>query len=116
MVEIGILIDISRLIVGSLVLIYASYTDIKTRKASNNLWIIMGSFGVILLIIQYLIIGINNIFYIIFIPIMIGFMYILFQFRLIFGGADAKAIMALAILAPLGPLWLMVAACGPNMY
>jgi len=103
MVEIGILIDISRLIVGSLVLIYASYTDIKTRKASNNLWIIMGSFGVILLIIQYLIIGINNIFYIIFIPIMIGFMYILFQFRLIFGGADAKAIMALAILAPLEP-------------
>ena len=101
--EIGILIDITRFLVGILILTYASYTDIKTRKASNKLWVIMGSFGVILLIIQYITLGINNIFYIIFIPIMIVFMYVLFQFRLIFGGADAKAIMALAILAPFEP-------------
>jgi preflagellin peptidase FlaK len=103
MVEIGILLDLTRFVIGILVLSYASYTDIKTRKASNKLWVIMGLFGIILLIIQYLTIGINDIFYIVFIPIMIFFMYILFQLRLIFGGADAKAIMALAILTPLKP-------------
>jgi preflagellin peptidase FlaK len=34
---------------------------------------------------------------------MIGLVYLLFQMRLIFGGADAKALMALAILLPLQP-------------
>jgi len=101
--EIGILLDTTRLIVGALILAYASYTDIKIRKASNMLWVVMGSIGTILLIIQYLIIGFDNIFYLVFIPVMIGIMYVLFQLRLIFGGADAKAIMALAILVPLEP-------------
>jgi len=34
---------------------------------------------------------------------MIGLMYLFFQLRLIFGGADAKAIMALAVLTPFIP-------------
>ena len=70
-----IFIDFIRLIVGLLILSYASYTDIKTRKASNKLWIIMGVIGLILLVIQYFISGFNNIFYILFIPIMIIFVY-----------------------------------------
>jgi preflagellin peptidase FlaK len=67
------------------------------------LWVVMGSIGVILLAIQYLTIGFDNILYLAFIPIMIMFMYVLFRLKLIFGGADAKAIMALAILVPLEP-------------
>jgi len=63
----------------------------------------MGSIGGILLIIQYFTIGFENILMLLSIPLMIGFFYILFQFRLIFGGADAKALMALAILVPLVP-------------
>jgi len=35
---------------------------------------------------------------------MIGLMYLFFQMRLLFGGADAKALMALAILVPIQPL------------
>ena len=105
MVETAALLDIARLVVGTTILSYASYTDIKTRRASNMLWVIMGSVGAILLVIQYLTVpaAFDNIFYIIFIPIMIILMYIFFQLRLIFGGADAKAIMALAILVPLEP-------------
>ena len=98
------LIDSLRLIVGVFILSYASYTDIKTRRAKNCLWLIMGSIGGILLAVQYFTIGFGNkIFYLIFIPIMIVLVYILFQMRLIFGGADAKALMALAILLPLQP-------------
>lgn len=104
MLEIGILLDIIRMIVGIAILSYASYTDIKTRRASNLLWIIMGSIGGILLVIQYFTIGFGDkTYYLIFIPIMIGLVYVLFQMRLIFGGADAKALMALAILLPLHP-------------
>jgi preflagellin peptidase FlaK len=105
MVETATLLDIARLVVGTTILSYASYTDIKTRRASNMLWVIMGSVGAILLVIQYLTVpaAFDKIFYLIFIPIMIALMYIFFQLRLIFGGADAKAMMALAILVPLEP-------------
>ena len=105
MVEIGTSLDITRLIVGIAILSYASYTDVKTRRASNMLWLIMGSLGAILLIIQYFTIGFgDNIYYLAFIPIMIALMYVLFQLRLIFGGADAKALMAIAIFVPLEPV------------
>ena len=103
MLDTKLLLDIIRLGVGTIILSYASYTDIKTRRASNMLWVIMGSIGAILLAVQYFTTGFDNILYLVFIPIMIAFMYVLFRLKLIFGGADAKAIMALAILVPLEP-------------
>ena len=103
MIETGTLLDIIRLVVGIIILSYASYTDIKTRQASNMLWLIMGSIGGILLIAQFFTINFEDTRFLIFIPIMIGVFYVLFQLRLIFGGADAKALMALSILAPLQP-------------
>ena len=103
MLEDGTLLDIIRLAIGTIILLYASISDLKTRKASNMLWIIMGSVGVILLVIQYFTIGIENPLYLVFVPFMIALMYILFHVKLIFGGADAKALMALAILVPLKP-------------
>jgi preflagellin peptidase FlaK len=100
------ILNIIRLIAGVVLLGYASYTDIKTRRAANILWVIMGVIGAILLVIQYLDGGFPNIWYLAFIPIMILLMYAFFQMRLLFGGADAKALMALAILVPIQPiLW-----------
>lgn len=98
------ILDITRLITGVTILAYASYTDMKTRQASNINWIAMGAIGGILLIIQYFTTGFDNIYYLVFIPVMIGLIYVFFQLRLIFGGADAKALMAVAILVPIEPL------------
>jgi len=103
MIETVTILDTIRFITGIIILFYASYTDIKTRRASNILWIIMGVIGAILLIIQYFTTGFENLYYLLFIPIMIGLVYVLFQLRLIFGGADAKALMAIAILVPIEP-------------
>ena len=103
MAEIGMYLDATRLILGIIILFYASYTDIKTRKASNILWIIMAIAGAILIPIQYFFVGFENIYILIFIPIMIGLVYLFFQLGLIFGGADAKALMAIAILLPIQP-------------
>jgi preflagellin peptidase FlaK len=98
------IIDIIRFITGFLILLYASYTDIKTRSASNYLWLIIGGIGGLLLILQYFIIGFgNDVIYLIFVPIIIILIYIFFQLRLIFGGADAKALMSLSILVPFFP-------------
>jgi preflagellin peptidase FlaK len=97
------ILSIVRLITGAVILAYASYTDIKTRRAANYLWVIMGAIGGILLLVQYLMVGFDNIWYLAFIPIMILLMYAFFQMRLLFGGADAKALMAIAILVPVQP-------------
>ena len=102
--DIQIYLDIARLLTGSIILFYASYTDIKTRMASNMLWVIMGIIGGLLILVQYFTIGFENLYILIFIPIFIGLIYLLFQMRLIFGGADAKALMAIAILVPTIPL------------
>jgi len=101
--EMGTTLDVIRLIIGFAVLSYASYTDIKTRRASNINWLIMGGIGGIILVVQYFTVGFENIIYLLFIPIMIGLVYAFFQLRLIFGGADAKALMAISILTPLEP-------------
>jgi preflagellin peptidase FlaK len=103
MLDTATIIDIFRFAIGLVVLSFASYTDIKTRRASNLLWIIMGLAGGILLLVQYFLVGIENILILIFVPIMIGFVYLLFQLRLLYGGADAKALMALSILVPFFP-------------
>ena len=103
MTEIGMYLDATRLAVGFLILLIASYTDIKTRRASNILWVIMAIVGAILIAIQYFDPGFENIYILIFIPIMIGLVYLLFQLGLIFGGADAKALMAISILVPTQP-------------
>jgi preflagellin peptidase FlaK len=103
MVETGILLDSIRLVVGILILGYASYTDIKTRRAANLLWVIMGSIGAILLIAEYFLIGFDLLITLAIIAFIVVFAYVLFQVRLIFGGADAKALMALALLVPLQP-------------
>jgi len=103
-IDIGLVLDMVRLSVGIVILSYASYTDIKTRLASNYLWLIMGLIGGVLLLIQYFTIGFVDIYQLAFIPVIIVIMYIFFQLRLIFGGADAKAVMALAILIPLQPV------------
>jgi preflagellin peptidase FlaK len=103
MTEVGMYLDATRLVVGFLILLIASYTDIKTRRASNILWVIMAIVGGMILIIQYFTGEITNYYILIFIPIMIGLVYLLFQLGLIFGGADAKALMAIAILVPTQP-------------
>jgi len=103
MIETVEIINIIRFLTGILILTFASYTDIKTRQASNILWLVMGFIAIILIIVQYFSIGLKNPYYLIFIPIMIGLVYLLFQMRIIFGGADAKALMAIAILVPFEP-------------
>jgi len=98
------IIDAIRFVVGAVVLSYASYTDMKTRTAENYLWYAMAGAGALLLALQFILFpSTANPFYLIYIPVVIGLVYLLYQFRLIFGGADAKALFAITILAPFWP-------------
>lgn len=101
---INTLLSGSRLIIGTILLAYASYTDIKTRRAGNFLWVIMAGAGAVFLVVQYFTLGFPNIWYLVLIPVMIALFYLFYLMRLLFGGADAKALMALAILIPVQPV------------
>ena len=91
------MLDLIRLIMGVLLLSYASYTDWKFRKVDNKIWIIMGLGGFMLILLSDFDIWIL-------LPIftMIVIAFIIYILNM-FGGADIKAIIAISILTPLWP-------------
>ncbi len=108
MINEGTLLDIIRLFIGIIILSYASYTDIKTRMASNLLWVIMGSAGIVLFAIQFFItpfIDPYSVLLVFFITVafIYGFTYMAYKLRLLTGGADLKAFWVLTLLVPLEP-------------
>jgi len=46
------LINVTRFIIGLSILSYGAYTDLKTREASNKLWLLMGIMGAVLLTVE----------------------------------------------------------------
>jgi preflagellin peptidase FlaK len=159
-------LSLLRFIVGGLFLFYASYSDVRTRRVPNTVWIALGSIGFVILVLDllqraetswvhylifipagilffevyidrrpivdeegfhfvplaFLMYGIvvivlvvqafllyqdtdqMNLFYhLLTIPVMIVVAHILYQSRLLKGGADAKALMSLAVLVPFYP-------------
>lgn len=91
------MLDLLRFIVGMAVLLYASYTDFRYREARNELWLVMGGVGVVLLPFS----GYSPpaIFFSVLLMLPIAFVVILAGM----GGADAKALVAISLLAPLFP-------------
>lgn len=97
------MLDILKIIFCTPFLVYSCYSDIKTRRVSNNVWLVMligAIFFVLYDIATYgaaylprLLISAGFIFV---------FVYILFQLG-IFGGADAKSLIVLSIILPAYP-------------
>jgi len=89
-------IDALRFVIAFPLLLYAAYSDIKKREADNWIWIVMALFGIPFIIWE------KNLFMTaISIGITFPVAFLLYLFGM--GGADAKAIMAIAILNPLPP-------------
>ena len=112
-------INIIRLIACMAILGYACLTDWKVRRAPNELWIALGAIGVVLDAIEFWA-GDFNYLYIVFLIIGVGFIYVLVYviFKVGgFGGADAKALIAIAIVFPfplypiinIGGVWFPIA-------
>ena len=97
------LLDLFRLFIGASVLAFASYTDWRWRRAPNALWLIVAGAGLALLAIEATL-DLRSVLdrwpYLAAAPVLILVVYGLWWTGLIAGGADAKALMALAILAP----------------
>lgn len=84
-------------------LIYSCYSDIKTRRVSNNVWLVMLAGIIFFVMIDFLSGGLNYLKILLFSVIFIFiFVYILFQIGT-FGGADAKSLIMMSIILPVYP-------------
>ena len=103
-------LDGARIILCGSFLIYASWSDYKTREVSNKVWVIMGPLALALTMFQFLVYSPQ--------PIQVIMSYGL-SFAITsalaigvfyaggFGGADAKALMCIALALPFYPNHLL---------
>lgn len=95
--------EILSVIFCSLILLYASHSDIKTRRVANELWILMIGVGIPLAIYNLFLYGMPFLTRFIFsLSFTWVLAYLLFRFNL-FGGADAKSLIGIAVLIPTNP-------------
>lgn len=91
-------------------LIYASWSDYKTREVSNKVWIILGPLGLVLTSFQFLLYSPEPfqfiISYVITFAIISALSLAIFYLGG-FGGADAKAFMSIALVLPVYPNFLL---------
>ncbi|MFQ5941304.1 MAG: prepilin peptidase [Nitrososphaerales archaeon] len=88
-----------RLVACAVMLILASIIDLKKREISDKVWIGFGGFGLLLTAIEFSSDSIDLIQYGIGIGITGPIAYVIYRTGL-FGGADAKALVAIAVLLP----------------
>lgn len=97
------LLDLLRLFLGASVLAFASYTDWRWRRAPNALWLILAGAGLVLLAVEAALDWPGLLArwpYLAAAPALMLLVYLLWWLGLIAGGADAKALMAIALLLP----------------
>jgi preflagellin peptidase FlaK len=84
-------------------LLYACYSDIKSRRVVNEVWVAMFGVCYIFILYDFMTLGIpyliRNLLTFAFIYL---FVYVLFQLGA-FGGADAKALMVISLIVPTFP-------------
>lgn len=97
------MLDILKLLFCTPFLLYSCYSDIKTRRVSNKLWLIMLGGGIFFVLYDISTYGAS---YIPRLLISAGFIFI-FVYALFllgtFGGADAKSLITLSIILPAYP-------------
>lgn len=98
------MLDILKVLFCMPFLLYSCYTDIKTRRVTNKLWLVMLAGGFFFVAFDILTKGIPYIQHLLISAGLIFiFVYILFQIGT-FGGADAKSLIVISIILPSYPL------------
>jgi preflagellin peptidase FlaK len=96
-------VDLLRLFTGATLLAFAAFTDWKWRRAPNVLWLVMAGIALALLAVQAALDWpdfVSKWPYLVGAPVFAAVIYGLWWVGLLAGGADAKALMAIALLLP----------------
>jgi preflagellin peptidase FlaK len=91
-------------VVGSLILLYACYSDLKSRSVANEVWLLMIAVGIPIALYNFYLSGIPFLIRLGFSLLFTFLLAYLFFYLGLFGGADAKALISIAILIPMNPL------------
>lgn len=107
--------DAARIILCFCFLIYASWSDYKSREVTNKVWVIFGPLALLLTGLQILLFSIQPLqmvtFYVLSFAITSGLAITIFYVGG-FGGADAKALMCIALALPVYPSNLLSHSVG----
>lgn len=99
------MLDILKILFCTPFLLYSCYSDIKTRRVTNRLWLVMLAGGVFFVLYDIMTKGTQ---YIMLLFLSAGLIfvlvYILFQLGT-FGGADAKSLIVISIILPSYPVF-----------
>jgi preflagellin peptidase FlaK len=99
------MLDILKILFCTPFLLYSCYSDIKTRRVTNRLWLVMLAGGVFFVLYGIMTKGTQ---YIMLLFLSAGLIfvlvYILFQLGT-FGGADAKSLIVISIILPSYPVF-----------
>ena len=108
-------LDAARIVLCLSFLVYASWRDYKTREVSNKVWVIFGPIALVLTGLQILLFSSQpfqmTIFYVLSFAITSGLAVAIFYVGG-FGGADAKALMCIALVLPVYPEYLLSRSVG----
>jgi len=108
-IKVNAILDGARVFLSLLIFVYASVSDIKKREVSNKVWLIMAPLAFALTTFQYTMFSPQLLqelqFYALSFLITAAFSVALF-YAGAFGGADAKALMCLALALPSYPNYL----------
>lgn len=94
--------EYARLAASLLMLSYGSYRDLRTREVANKLWLIFGAVGVVMNVVDFVFLG-RATSDLIQVGVSVGLTWpiaVAFFYVGLYGGADAKALMTLAVLVP----------------
>ncbi|MBW3583644.1 MAG: A24 family peptidase, partial [Euryarchaeota archaeon] len=103
-----------RFLIGSFILLYAIWTDLLARRVSNRVWLVTLAIAALFGVYD-LFWGTPNLLYWYLAPGVMALAYILWRLRLLFGGADAKCVMAFALLVPYPPAIIGGGAVYPHL-
>jgi len=92
------MLQMLRLLIGSCMLVYGSYSDVRTREVSDVVWLVMTVSGIIFAGVE-LFMG-RLVLFQVFKSLLVGGISALLLYILNFGGADIKAIISISILFP----------------
>ncbi len=93
----------ARIAVTAVILIYASWSDFKTREVSNRVWVIYAPIALALSLAEFLLYDPSKLLLFgVSVGLTIGLAFLLF-YTGGFGGADSKALMCIAVALPFAP-------------
>jgi archaeal preflagellin peptidase FlaK len=97
------MLDILKILFCTPFLLYSCYSDIKTRRVTNKLWLMMLAGGSLFIAYDIWFYGIDYLFrMLVSTGLIFIFVYLLFQIG-VFGGADAKSLIVLSLFFPSYP-------------